>query len=415
MLVQSKSSLKSREHPMKTWKDKTEFKRRVHHWAKKLDVNIQSLSIRPMKSKWASCSTNGNLNFNTELLDLEKNVGDYVIVHELLHFFLPNYGKQWKSLMRAHLGAYELIEARLKELELQGEVMTLCRQRYASFLGKKQEGIIREIEQRFAHLVAKKQKTTRNILQDNDQLDRIFFGVEQWSEYKQMSKKNLLEAFNARMESELHFLYRDTIEPRGLTFLYDDEVREHSVDINAAFFQIFKGKLLKKHPNERYGFIEKCLMFLFVYYLIRAYLLDGKELELDVKVLEIYEKTIYEKTNVKRILNEPELVFRYYPDGLKHLDLNTFDLASLGRSGQLAMYQVSEFITEFTSALEREGLLHRKGAKSHPKQISETRKKKRKKEYSDEEMANWYIANCPERPSEAKSKVFKSRCFKPSG
>ena len=35
---------------------------------------------------------------------------DYVIVHELLHVNVPNHGKLWKSLMRAHLGDYEALE-----------------------------------------------------------------------------------------------------------------------------------------------------------------------------------------------------------------------------------------------------------------------------------------------------------------
>jgi predicted nuclease of restriction endonuclease-like (RecB) superfamily len=34
------------------------------------------------------------------LLILNK-LWDYVIVHELLHFFVPNHGKLWKSLVRA--------------------------------------------------------------------------------------------------------------------------------------------------------------------------------------------------------------------------------------------------------------------------------------------------------------------------
>lgn len=42
--------------------------------------------------------------------------GDYVIVHELLHFSVPNHGKLWKSLMRAHLGEYEKATRRLQEL-----------------------------------------------------------------------------------------------------------------------------------------------------------------------------------------------------------------------------------------------------------------------------------------------------------
>ena len=98
---------------MSQWQSKEEFKARVRHWAQKLDVRMQSLAVRPMTNKWASCSTNGNLNFNTELLELDRDLGDYVIVHELLHFFIPNHGKLWKSLMRAHLGNYERLEARL--------------------------------------------------------------------------------------------------------------------------------------------------------------------------------------------------------------------------------------------------------------------------------------------------------------
>jgi hypothetical protein len=39
---------------------------------------------------------------------------DYVIVRELLHFHVPNHGKLWKSLMRAHLGEYEALEAELQ-------------------------------------------------------------------------------------------------------------------------------------------------------------------------------------------------------------------------------------------------------------------------------------------------------------
>src|SRR5262245_7062167 len=98
----------------KNWRSKEEFKERVRQWAKKLDVDVCSLAVRPMKNKWASCSTSGNLNFNTELLGLDRQLGDYVIVHELLHFSVPNHGKLWKSLMRAHLGEYEEIERQLK-------------------------------------------------------------------------------------------------------------------------------------------------------------------------------------------------------------------------------------------------------------------------------------------------------------
>jgi len=97
-----------------TWQNRDEFRTRVREWAEKLDIDVRSITIRPMSRKWASCSTNGRLNFNDELIGLDREIGDYVIVHELLHFTAPNHGKLWKVLMRAHLGDFETVESRLK-------------------------------------------------------------------------------------------------------------------------------------------------------------------------------------------------------------------------------------------------------------------------------------------------------------
>ncbi len=102
---------------MKYWEDKEEFRSCVREWAKKLDIEIRTVSLRPMRNKWASYSQrNDLLLFNTELLDVERKVGEYVIVHELLHFRVPNHGKLWKSLMRAHLGDYSSSEDKLRAI-----------------------------------------------------------------------------------------------------------------------------------------------------------------------------------------------------------------------------------------------------------------------------------------------------------
>jgi predicted metal-dependent hydrolase len=101
---------------MAKWRDKIEFKEQVREVAGKMDIQIKTLAMRPMKNKWASCSTDGNLNFNKQLLALDKELGDYVIVHELLHFNVPNHGKLWKSLMTAYLGDYEKTEKKLKSM-----------------------------------------------------------------------------------------------------------------------------------------------------------------------------------------------------------------------------------------------------------------------------------------------------------
>ncbi|RMF85053.1 MAG: M48 family peptidase [Planctomycetota bacterium] len=96
-------------------RDKAVFKERVQAWAERLDVRARSITIRPMRTKWASCSSAGRLTFDASLLDLPLDLQDYVIVHELLHFHVPNHGRLWKSVMRAHLGDYESCERRLAE------------------------------------------------------------------------------------------------------------------------------------------------------------------------------------------------------------------------------------------------------------------------------------------------------------
>ena len=103
---------------MEQWEGKSEFKECVHEYAAKMKIEVKSLALRPMTTKWASCSTDGNLNFNASLLAIDKELGKYVIVHELLHFNVPNHGKLWKSLMKAYLGDYEKMELKLKGIVL---------------------------------------------------------------------------------------------------------------------------------------------------------------------------------------------------------------------------------------------------------------------------------------------------------
>lgn len=65
---------------------KQAFKERVRKWAQKVGVEIHTISIRQMKNKWASFTKHSSLLiFNIELLDMDKALGDQVIVHELLH------------------------------------------------------------------------------------------------------------------------------------------------------------------------------------------------------------------------------------------------------------------------------------------------------------------------------------------
>lgn len=99
---------------IKTWESKKEFKEDVHLCAKKMKVKVNQVTLRLMTRKWASCSRNGYFTFNTELLGMDRSLGEYVIMHELLHYHVPNHGKLWKSLMMVHMPDHEKRAEKLK-------------------------------------------------------------------------------------------------------------------------------------------------------------------------------------------------------------------------------------------------------------------------------------------------------------
>jgi len=81
-----------------------EFKADVRSWAEKIGVKPKEVHIRPMKRKWASCSSRGRVTFDTSLLEQEREARDRAILHELLHLRFPNHGRMFRALLRAHLG-----------------------------------------------------------------------------------------------------------------------------------------------------------------------------------------------------------------------------------------------------------------------------------------------------------------------
>lgn len=71
------------------------------------------IHLREMRRKWASLSGVGRLTLNLELVELPKDLGEFVLVHELVHMLAPNHGKIFKSFMHAYLPDWEERETRL--------------------------------------------------------------------------------------------------------------------------------------------------------------------------------------------------------------------------------------------------------------------------------------------------------------
>ena len=58
---------------------------RVAHFASVMGVTWGRISVRTQQTRWGSCSSKGNLNFNALLALAPPEVLDYVVVHELCH------------------------------------------------------------------------------------------------------------------------------------------------------------------------------------------------------------------------------------------------------------------------------------------------------------------------------------------
>lgn len=77
------------------------------------------VSIRKMKTRWGSCSKEGRISLNLELIKTPKDCIDYVIFHELCHVKERSHGPRfWKLLVKLVPDC----EARRKKLNIFADV-----------------------------------------------------------------------------------------------------------------------------------------------------------------------------------------------------------------------------------------------------------------------------------------------------
>ena len=82
--------------------------------AEEMGVSPGRCTIRMQKTRWGSCSSAGNLNFNLKLYALPVHLRDYVVVHELAHLKVLNHSPAFWSEVSAQYPAYESAEADLR-------------------------------------------------------------------------------------------------------------------------------------------------------------------------------------------------------------------------------------------------------------------------------------------------------------
>jgi len=99
----SKHPHMTRNALIRWYKQRAELKlqEKVKRYADMVGVEPREVRIKTFKSRWGSCCTKGNIDFNWKVVLAPNRIVDYVVVHELCHLKQHDHSpKFWKEVER---------------------------------------------------------------------------------------------------------------------------------------------------------------------------------------------------------------------------------------------------------------------------------------------------------------------------
>jgi len=95
---------------------------KVNRYAMIVGVKPNSVSIKTFKSRWGSCHTNSQIQFNWKIIIAPNRIVDYVVVHELCHMkehnHSPSFWRCVELIMPDYLECKEWLKENGKQLEI---------------------------------------------------------------------------------------------------------------------------------------------------------------------------------------------------------------------------------------------------------------------------------------------------------
>ena len=94
----------------------------VNKYSSLMNLFPNKVKIKDMKYAWGSCTSNKNISFNSELIYFEKEIIEYVIVHELSHLKYMNHQKEFWNLVERYIPNHKYLRKELKMYKRREEI-----------------------------------------------------------------------------------------------------------------------------------------------------------------------------------------------------------------------------------------------------------------------------------------------------
>jgi predicted metal-dependent hydrolase len=86
----------------------------VKRYSNEMKVKERKIIVRTQKTKWASLSSNGTISFNLKLVSLPEDLIEYVVYHEMLHFFEKKHNSNFIRMIKERFKDAEIREEKLR-------------------------------------------------------------------------------------------------------------------------------------------------------------------------------------------------------------------------------------------------------------------------------------------------------------
>lgn len=118
IFIKNKSNLEKKKKLLNDWyslKAENYFKKIIAKYSSIVNVDIQNIRIRQMKTRWGSCnSAKSYINLNSELIKKPSNAIEYVIFHEFAHLVHPNHSREFYNYLSTYMPDWKKRKERLE-------------------------------------------------------------------------------------------------------------------------------------------------------------------------------------------------------------------------------------------------------------------------------------------------------------